>query len=103
MEKKKIGIAQGLAGELSTDYFDFYCTKCGEKITELIFHSIDTVGVQVLAHCKPCDFSYIFKLRINPVLGPVQITSEFGKTSYKLYDRRKLKKYIETQIDPDNS
>lgn len=102
MEKIKFGIAQGLVGELSTDYFNFYCTKCGKIISNLLFHSIDTVGVQLLAHCKSCDFSYIFKIKTKPTLGPVQIISELGKISYKLYDRRKLKNYIKKQIDSGN-
>jgi len=102
MDKMNIGVAQGLTGELFTDYFDFYCTKCGAKIPNVVFHAVDTAGVQLLARCQPCDFSYIFKLKTKPALGPIQITAEFGKTSYKLFDRRKLWKYLKKQVQPDN-
>jgi len=101
MDKKNIGVAQGLIGELSTDYFDFYCRKCGDKIPNIVFYDVDTVGVQLLARCKRCDFSYIFKVKTEPALGPIQITSEFGKTSYKLFDRRKLKKYLKEEVKSD--
>lgn len=98
MNKNDNGIAQGLMGELVSDYFHFYCQKCGTKISKVVFYGIDTAGVQLLAKCKPCDFSYIFKLKAEPTLGPIQITSEFGKISYKLYDRRKLNKDIKNII-----
>jgi DNA-directed RNA polymerase subunit RPC12/RpoP len=94
MDKSNIGVAQGLFGELSTDYFDFYCAKCGNKIPNVVFYSVDSVGVQLLARCKLCNFSYIFKVKTEPTLGPIQITSEFGKTSYNLFDRRRLKKKL---------
>ena len=85
MDKSGIGIAQGLIGELTTDYFEFCCTKCGERLPNVVFYNVDSVGVQLLAHCKPCDFPYIFKVKTEPTLGPIQITSEFGRNSYKLY------------------
>lgn len=98
MDKNSIGIAQGLIGEMVTDYFHFYCQKCGTKISKIVFYGIDTVGVQLQAKCIPCDFSYVFKLETEPNLGPIQITSEFGKISYKAYDKRKLKKDIKNII-----
>lgn len=101
MDKSNIGVAQGLIGELFTDYFDFYCTKCGDKIPNVVFYAVDSVGVQLLSRCEPCDFSYIFKIKTEPTLGPIQITSEFGKTSYKLYDRRRLKKKLREEGHPD--
>jgi len=101
MDRTNIVIAQGLTGELSTDYFDFYCTKCGAKIPNVVFFAVDSVGVQLIARCEPCDFSYIFKIKTKPTLGPIQIITEFGKTSYKLFDRRKLKKYLKRQVRPD--
>ncbi len=101
MDKSNIGVAQGLRGELTTDYFDFYCTKCGNRVPHVVFYEVDSVGVQLLARCEPCDFSYIFKVKTEPILGPVQITSGFGNTSYKLYDRRRLKKKLRELGHPD--
>lgn len=91
MDKSDIGVAQGLKGELTTDYFEFYCTKCGERLPSVVFHSVHSVGIQLLAYCRPCHFPYIFKVKTEPALGPIQITREFGRASYRLYDRRRLK------------
>ena len=92
---------QGLHGRLTTDYFEFQCSKCQKRIQNLIFYAIDTVGVQLLARCDECDFSYIFKVRSKPMLGPIQLTKHLGKTAFKTYDKRRLNKRLKELGHPN--
>jgi transcription elongation factor Elf1 len=66
MDKSNIGVAHALSGELTTDYFYFYCTMCGNRISHVVFYGVDSVGVKLLARCETCDFSYIFKVKSKP-------------------------------------
>jgi len=83
-----------LIGGMTTDYFDIFCQNCDEIIEKLDFYGIDSVGVRLRAKCKKCGQESIFKLKTNPLLGPIEITDWYDKRGYKLYDGRKLKKHL---------
>ena len=52
MSFKKLPNVHTFIGGMTTDYFDFWCEKCGEHINRLKFHSEDVVGVKLEATCE---------------------------------------------------
>jgi hypothetical protein len=57
-----------LIGGMTTDYFEFWCEDCVERINGLKYYGEDTVGVKLKAICKKCNREYIFKIRVTPPL-----------------------------------
>lgn len=90
-----------IIGGMTTDYFDFFCEKCGSHINDVDFYRIDSVGVKLVSKCLNCGQVSIFKIKTTIPLGPIQMTHERGENGYKLYDKRRLKSYkkeIENKI-----
>jgi len=83
-----------LIGGMTTDYLNIFCKKCGTEIEYLNFYGIDSIGVRLRAKCVKCDEESIFKLKVYPPLGPIEMTDHYDRRGYKLYDGRKLKKYL---------
>ena len=83
-----------LIGGMGSDYFNIFCKKCGVEIEYLNFYGIDSVGVRLRAKCGKCDDESIFKLKVFPPLGPIEMTDHYNRRGYKLYDGQKLKKYL---------
>jgi hypothetical protein len=59
-----------LIGGITTDYFEFWCEECLERINGLEYYSEDIVGVKLKALCNKCNREYISKIRITPHLVP---------------------------------
>jgi len=83
-----------LVGGMGSDYFNIFCKKCGVAIEYLNYYGIDSVGVRLVAKCGICNEESIFKLKVFPPLGPIEITDNYNKRGYTLYDGRKLRKYF---------
>ena len=81
---------------MTTDYFDFFCDDCGTHIFSVDFYGIDSVGVRLRSVCPKCGMESIFKIKVHPPLGPIQMTeNRYGKErGYKLYDGRMLRKHL---------
>lgn len=93
-DESKHRLLNHIIGGITTNYFEFYCKKCGRNIRRLSFYGIDTVGVKVMAKCEECNKPYIFKIRTYPQLGPIQVTRVRGRNGFKAFDRRKLKRSL---------
>lgn len=92
-------------GGMTTDYFDFFCKECGAPIPYVDFYGLDSVGVRLMTKCDGCGLISIFKIKTTIMLGPIQVTDEFGKRSFKAYDKRRLRKYrseIEAKVRCDD-
>ncbi len=96
MKKEVPNNLHSLIAGMTTDYLEFFCRDCGEYINMLDFYGIDSVGVRLKSKCPQCGKESIFKIKIHPPLGPIEmIDNRYGiNRGYKLYDGRRLKKLL---------
>ena len=96
METKWPSSLHSVIGGMTSDYFDFFCQACGDHIYSVDFYGVDSVGVRLRSKCPKCGMESIFKMKIHPPLGPIQMTENlYGKNrGYKLYDGRRLRKHL---------
>lgn len=81
-------------GGMIADYFVVYCKECNSNIDCLDYYGIDSVGVRLRTKCNTCGLVSVFKLKVYPMLGPIERSDEYDERKYKLFDKRKLKGYL---------